>query len=125
MHAVVLGAAGRDDDDRCGDALRARLLDHAPAVTLGKHQVEDDDIGAFESKSRQTLLALADDDGIEPRGGEMARHALSDDAVVFDDQDFGHTRPESWRMRGPIRSFESASPLLSRTSSEPPWHGCS
>src|ERR1051326_3674823 len=38
VNAIVLGAAGADDDDRRADALRARVLVHAPAVALRQHQ---------------------------------------------------------------------------------------
>ena len=75
MHAIVLRAAGRDDDDRRPDPLRARLLDHAPAVDAGEHEVEDADVGPLVAEPREPGLAVGDADGVEPRGLEMARHA--------------------------------------------------
>ena len=48
-HAVQLAAARAHDDDRYADAFLARGLDHAPAVELGKHQVEHADVGAARS----------------------------------------------------------------------------
>ena len=58
VHAVVLGAAGADDDDRRADALGARgLLDEAPAVEAGQHQVEHEDVGALVAQPREPVLA--------------------------------------------------------------------
>ena len=94
MDAIVFGAARGDDDDRCADSFGARCLDHAPAVALRKHQIEHHDVGTLEAQAGEALLALADHHGVEPGRGEMPCHALGDDAVVFDDQDFGHTRLE-------------------------------
>ena len=90
----MLGAAGADDDDRGPDALLARGLDHAPAVTARQHQVEHDDVGPLEAKSCESHVTLAGDDRVEAGGREVLRHPVSDDGVVLDDQDFGHTRCE-------------------------------
>ena len=67
MHAVVLGAARRDDDDRRADPLGARRLDQLPAVELRQHQVEHADVGVLEPEARQPELAAADDDRVETR----------------------------------------------------------
>ena len=61
---VVLGAARADDDDRRADPLAARLLDHAPAVDAGQHQVEDADVGLLvaepgEARSRRSRRPTA------------------------------------------------------------------
>ena len=86
----MLGAAGRDDDDRRADALAARLLDHLPAVEAGKHQVEHADVGPLVAEAREPGLAVRDADRVEPRRLEVARHPLGDDVVVLDDQDLRH-----------------------------------
>ena len=90
VHSVVLGATRGDDDDRRADPLVARLLDHAPAVDAGKHEVEDADVRALVAQAGQAGLAVGDADGIEPRRLEVSRHPTCDDVVVFDDQDFRH-----------------------------------
>ena len=90
VHAVVLGAAGRDDDDRRADSLAARLLDHLPAVEAGQHQVEHADVGPLEAQPGETGLAVRDAHRVEAGGLQMARHALGDDVVVLDDQDLRH-----------------------------------
>ena len=91
VDAVVLRAARADDDDRRPDALGPRALDHAPAVALRQHQVEDDDVGRLVAERGQALLALRRPPGLVPGGGEVVDHRLGDDLVVFDDQDLGHT----------------------------------
>ena len=90
VHAVVLGAACRHDDDRRSDPLVARLLDDAPAVDARKHQVEDADVGPLVAKSRQAGLAVRDAHGVESGRLEVPRHPAGDDVVVFDDQDLRH-----------------------------------
>ena len=90
VHAVVLGAPRRDDDDRRADPLRARGLDQLPAVELGQHQVEHADVGVLEPQPRQPQLAAADDDRVEAGRGEVPRHAVRDHVVVLDDQDLPH-----------------------------------
>ena len=90
VHAVVLRAAGGDDDDRRADPFVSRLLDHAPAVDAGEHEVEDADVGPLVAQAREPGLAVRDADGVEPGRLEVARHPASDDVVVFDDQDFRH-----------------------------------
>ena len=101
VHAVVLGAARGDDDDRRADPFGACRLDQLPAVELGKHQVEHADVGVLEPEARETELAPADDDRIEPCRDEMARHPVGDHVVVLDDQDLGHG---SSVERGPVGS---------------------
>src|SRR5688572_732963 len=56
VDAVVLGAAGADDDDRRADSLAARLLDHAPAVHARKHQVEHADVGLLVAETGEPRL---------------------------------------------------------------------
>ncbi len=90
VHAVVLGAAGGDDDDRRADSLAAGLLDHLPAVEAREHQVEHADIGALEAEAGKPGLAVGDAHRVESGGLEVARHALGDDVVVLDDQDLRH-----------------------------------
>ena len=90
VHAVVLGAARGDDDDRRADPLVARLLDHAPAVDAGEHEVEDADVGPLVAQTGEPGLAVRDPDGVEPGRLEVSRHPAGDDVVVFDDQDFRH-----------------------------------
>ena len=40
VYPIVLGAAGRDDDDRRADALTSCLFDHLPAVEAGEHEID-------------------------------------------------------------------------------------
>ena len=87
VHAVVLGAARRDDDDRRADPLGPRGLDQLPAVELGKHQVEHADVGVLEAQPGQPELAAPDHDRVEAGGREVAGHAVGDHAVVLDDED--------------------------------------
>ena len=91
MNAIVLGTARRHHDDRCADALRTRLLDDSPAVDSREHEVEDADVGPLVAKAREPRLAVRDADGVETCCLEMAGHATSDDVVVLNDQDFGHS----------------------------------
>ena len=91
VHAVVLGAAGGHDDDRRADALVSRLLDHAPAVDPGKHEVEHADVRMLVAEPREPGLAVRDTDRVEAGGLEMAGHAAGDDVVVLDDQDLRHS----------------------------------
>ena len=90
MDAIVLRPASRDDDDRRADALVPRLLDHAPAVDAGQHEVEDADVGPLVAKARESGLAVGDADRVEPGRLEVTRHPAGDDVVVFDDQDLRH-----------------------------------
>ena len=87
---VVLGAARRHDDDRSPDPLAACLLDHLPAVEPGQHQIEHADVGPLEAESRQTRLPVRHADCVEAGRLQVARHPLSDDVVVLDDQDLCH-----------------------------------
>src|SRR6185437_15696621 len=57
---------------------------------LGQHQVEHADVGLLVAKSGEAELAAPDDEGVEAGRGEVAGHAVGDDAVVLDDEDFGH-----------------------------------
>ena len=104
VHAVVLGSAGRHDDDRRPDPFRARLLDHAPAVDPGEHQVEDADVGALVAETREARLAVGDADRVEAGRLEVARHPAGDDVVVLDDQNLRHSRNDC----GPRRSSGAA-----------------
>ncbi len=90
MHAIVLGAARGDDDDRRADPLAARLLDHLPAVEAGEHQVEHAHVGALEAQACQPGLAVRHADRVEAGRLQVSRHALGDDVVVLDDQDLRH-----------------------------------
>ena len=83
---VVLGSARADDDDRGADALAARLLDHAPTVDAGEHQVEDADVGLLVAEPGQAGLAVRDRHRVQTGGAEVARHALGDHVVVLDDR---------------------------------------
>ena len=56
----MLGAAGRDDDDRRADPLVARGLDQLPAVEAREHQVEDADVGLLVAEPGEPLVAVAD-----------------------------------------------------------------
>src|SRR5581483_4313637 len=87
---VVLGAAGRDDDDRGADSLGANRLDHLPAVEAGQHQVEHAGVRLLVAEPRQALVAVADPDGVEAGGAQVTGDSLGDHLVVLDDQDLGH-----------------------------------
>jgi len=91
VYAVVLRSPGGYDDDRGADPLVSGLLDHAPSVDAGEHQVENADIGSFVAQARETGLAVRHADGVESRRLQVARHPAGDDVVVFDDQDFCHS----------------------------------
>ena len=85
VDAVVLRAARGDDDDRRADPLVARLLDHAPAVDPGKHEVEDADVGALVAQTREPRLAVRDADGVEPavsRCRAMPRAMTSSSSMI-------------------------------------------
>ena len=86
----MLGPAGADDDDRRADPLAARLLDHAPPVDAGEHQVEHADVGLLVAEPRKTRLAVRDADGVEAGRREVPRHALGDHVVVLDDENLRH-----------------------------------
>ncbi len=91
VHAVVLRASGGHDDDRCADPFVSSLLDHAPAVDAGEHEVEDADVGPLVAQTREPGLPVRHADGIESSRLEVPRHPAGDDLVVFDDQDFRHS----------------------------------
>src|SRR5215218_9089003 len=86
MDTVVLRPSCADHDDRRSDAFRSRLLDQAPAVHTGQHQIDDTDLGVLESEARQAGLPVAHRDRVETGAREVARHALCNDLVVFDDE---------------------------------------
>ena len=90
VHAVVLGAARRDDDDRRADPFGARHLDQLPAVELRQHQVEHADVRVLVAQTREPELTAADDDGVETGSDEVACHPVCDHVVVFDNQDSRH-----------------------------------
>src|SRR6478736_6169251 len=90
VHAVVLGAAGRHHQDRRADPFGARLFDQRPAVEPGQHQVEHEHVGALVAQPGEPDLACADAHRVEPRRGQVLRHAVGDRVVVFDDEDLGH-----------------------------------
>jgi hypothetical protein len=111
-NAVVLCAAGADDDDRRSDPFAADCLDDAPAVDARQHQVEHTDVRLAVAKCRQAGLALVDDGWLEAGHGEMLRHAAADYSVVFDDENAGHDEPPaiietrcSERGTGPVREW--------------------
>src|SRR5919197_3639369 len=103
VHAVVLGPACADDDDRSPDALGARRLDQAPAVEARQHQVEDDDVRRLIPKAGQTDLAAPDGDRVESRPREVLGHARRDHLVVLDDQHLRHRTYLIERESGPIQ----------------------
>ena len=90
VHAVVLGPARGDDDDRRADPLGARRLDQLPPVELGEHQVEHADVRILVAEAREAELTAADDDRVEPGRNQVACHPVRDHVVVLDDQDLGH-----------------------------------
>ena len=91
VHAVVLGAAGADRDDRRPDPLGAGLLDQAPAVEAGQHHVEHEHVGLLVAEAGEALLAARHPQRVEPGGAELAHDPLCDDVVVLDDQHLGHS----------------------------------
>ncbi len=101
VHAIVLRAARRDDDDRRADALAANGLDEVPAVEPGQHEVEDADVGVLEAEPSESLLAARRRGSVEPGGLEVLHHPACDDLVVLDDQDLGHRVPTivGWRRK--------------------------
>ena len=90
VHAVMLGAAGADDDDGRPDALRTRGLDQLPAVEAGQHQVEHDDVRELVPEPREPDLSPAHRDRLEAGAGEVLCHAGGNDLVVLDDQHLRH-----------------------------------
>ena len=90
VHAVVLGATGRDHDDRRADTLVPCRLDQFPAVDARKHQVEHAHVGLLVAKPRKTLGAIADGNRVEAGCAEVSRHSLGDYLVILDDQNLGH-----------------------------------
>jgi hypothetical protein len=102
VHPVLLAAAGADDDDRGADALGPGGLDQLPAVEERHHQVEDADVGALETESRQPRLAVAHPQRVEPGLREMRGHAFGDQLVVLDDQDPWH-RLQTLHVQGSAR----------------------
>ncbi len=72
------------------DPLRARLLDDAPAVDPGEHEVEDADVGPLVAQAGQPGLAVGYAYRVEAGRLEVARHPAGDDVVVLDDQDLRH-----------------------------------
>src|SRR4051794_39572254 len=91
VDAVVLGAAGADDDDRRADPLCARGLDEAPAVEPGEHQIEHHDVWRLVAQSRQANLASADGDRVEAGPRQVLRHRRGDHVIVLHDQNLGHS----------------------------------
>ena len=71
-------------------SLAARLLDHAPPVDAGEHQVEDADIGLLVAEPREAGFTVGNTDGVEAGSGQVPRHALGDDVVILDDQNLRH-----------------------------------
>ena len=59
MDTVVLRPSCADHDDRRPDAFRSRLLDEAPAVHAGQHQVDDADLGILEPQPGESRLPVA------------------------------------------------------------------
>jgi hypothetical protein len=90
VHAVVLGPAGADDDDRRADPLGPGRLDQAPAVALRQHQVEDAHVRVLVPQACEPLLPAAGDHGVEALGRQMRGHPLCDHLVVLDDQHLRH-----------------------------------
>ena len=72
-----------DNDD-------TRDLDQLPPVGPGEPQVQNADVRSLEPQPREPGLAVRDAERVEARVREVARHALGDDVVILDDQDFGH-----------------------------------
>ena len=91
VHAVVLRPPRGDDDDRCADPLRPRLLDDAPTVDPGKHEIEHADVRALVAEAGEPGLAVGHADGVEARRLEVSRHPARDDVVVLDYQDLRHS----------------------------------
>ena len=90
MHPVVLGAPGADNDDRCADSLCAGRFDHAPAVLLGQHEIEDAHVRVLVAEACEPKIALRHEERFETRGAEVLGHRLPDHLVVFDDEDCRH-----------------------------------
>ena len=106
VDAVVLGAAGADDDDRRADPFSARMLDHLPPVEPGQHQVEHADVRLLVAEAGEPGLAVRDADGVEAGHGQVPGHALGDDVVVLDDQHLHHL-PTSCSARRSSREVKS------------------
>src|SRR5580765_7938180 len=62
VHAVVLGAASADDDDRRSEPLAPGGFDQPPTVHAREHQVDDAHIGRLETQPLQPGVAVRDDD---------------------------------------------------------------
>ena len=56
----------------------------------GEHQVEHARVGALVAEPGEPDLAALDQQRVEARQREMARHPAPDDVVVLDDQHLGH-----------------------------------
>ena len=112
VHAVVLGAASGDDDDRRADPFGAGRLDQLPAVELRQHEVEDADVRVLEAQARQAELAPPDDDRVESGRPEVPRHPIGDHVVVLDDQHACHVPTID---RGAVRAgFRNGDDLVKR-----------
>src|SRR5205823_14075515 len=76
--------------DRGADSLRTNRLDQLPAVEPGEHQIEHADVRLLVAEPGETLVSIADPDGVESRGAQVARHPLGDHLVVLDDEHLRH-----------------------------------
>jgi hypothetical protein len=90
VHPILFASARADDHHRSADPLRAGSLDQLPAVQCREHKVDHADIRPLEAEAREPCLSVGHEIGLEAGRSEVARHALGDDLVVLDDQDFRH-----------------------------------
>ena len=86
LHLVVLVVAGGYHHHRQVRPL-AHGLEHLHAVHVGEPQIQHDHIGAVGGDHGQSLLAAADNDGIEAVGGEDHGNKVADGLLVLHDQD--------------------------------------
>src|SRR2546426_6370696 len=89
-HLVRLFATRREDEDRHGAAGVPQRAQHAESVHSGKHQIEDDEVGAAVARARQAFHAVVRHLDLIALDLQVVTQAVGEVGVVLDDEDTGH-----------------------------------
>jgi hypothetical protein len=95
--AAEVGVCEDDDREGSGLGLGADLAEYVDAVDAGEHEVEDEEVGFEFGDGAEAGFAVAGEGGMETFREEAMAIDVTDDLIVFDDENALHA---AWEPGG-------------------------